>query len=392
MRLKAGDRLGPYEILTPLGAGGMGEVYRARDPRLGRDVAIKVLPVSVSSDPDRLHRFEQEARSASALNHPGIVTIYEIGHADSHSYIAMELVQGRTLREVTAEGALPTKRLLSLGAQFSDALARAHGAGIVHRDLKPENLMVTRDGFVKILDFGLAKLALPESGGSSELPTLARPETAPGIVLGTVGYMSPEQASGKPVDFHSDQFSLGSILYEMATGRRAFSRGTTAESLAAIIREEPESVESLAPASPVTLRWLIERCLAKDPEERYASTRDLARDLAHLRDHLSEVSGETARSLVKPRKKWIVPALTIATLFAVALAVWSASTRKPQSSGRPIRFSVPIPPGTTYAPPEVSRGVSVSPDGSRLVIEAFSKGRRRLFVRSLDSEEATELE
>src|SRR5262252_5146444 len=177
MSLLSGTHLGPYEILSQLGAGGMGEVYRARDPRLGRDVAIKVLPVSVSADPDRLQRFEQEARSASALNHPGIVTIYEIGQADSHSYIAMELVQGRTLREIIAEGALSTKRLLSIAAQFSDALARAHGAGIVHRDLKPENLMVTSDGFVKILDFGLAKLTLPESGESSNLPTLARPET-----------------------------------------------------------------------------------------------------------------------------------------------------------------------------------------------------------------------
>ena len=392
MSLKTGSRLGPYEILAPLGAGGMGEVYKARDSRLGRDVAIKVLPASFSTDPERLQRFEQEARSASALNHPGIVTIYEIGQANSFSYIAMELVQGRTLREVIAEGALPPKRLLSLAAQFADALARAHDAGIVHRDLKPENLMVTRDGFVKILDFGLAKLALPESGEFSNLPTLARPETLPGVVLGTVGYMSPEQASGKPVDFHSDQFSLGSILYEMATGRRAFSRGTTAESLAAIIREEPEPVESLAPASPVALRWVIERCLAKDPEERYASTRDLARDLAHLRDHLSEVSGETAPSLAKRRPRWITPALMTAMLLAVALAVWNALAHKPQPSGRPVRFSVPIPPGTTYAPSEVSRGFSVSPDGTRLAIEAFSKGRRHLYVRRLDSEEAVELE
>ncbi|HEY6930098.1 MAG TPA: protein kinase [Thermoanaerobaculia bacterium] len=392
MTLLAGSKLGPYEILAPLGAGGMGEVYRARDPRLGRDVAIKVLPASFSSDPERLHRFEQEARSASALNHPGIVTIYEIGQANSFSYIAMELVQGRTLREVIAEGAIPTKRLLSLAAQFADALARAHEARIVHRDLKPENLMVTRDGFVKILDFGLAKLALPESGEFSNLPTLAKPETVPGVVLGTVGYMSPEQASGKSVDFQSDQFSLGSILYEMATGRRAFSRGTTAESLAAIIREEPEPVESLAPASPVALRWVIERCLAKDPEERYASTRDLARDLAHLRDHLSEVSGQTAPSLVGPRKRWTVPVLMITTLAAIAVAVWSALSHKPQPSGRAVKFAVPIPAGTTYAPGEVSRGFSVSPDGTRLVIEAFSKGRRHLYVRRLDAEEAVELE
>ena len=392
MNLAAGSRLGPYEILAPLGAGGMGEVYKARDPRLGREVAIKILPETLSSDPDRLSRFEQEARSASALNHPNIITIYEIGQAGSVFYIAMELVQGRTLRDLISEGPLPAKRVLALAAQAADALAKAHEAGIVHRDLKPENVMVTREGFVKVLDFGLAKLVLADSGEVSAMPTLATPETHPGVVMGTVGYMSPEQASGKRVDFHSDQFSFGSILYEMATGKRAFSRGTAAESLVAIIREEPEPVESLVPASPVALRWVIERCLSKDPEERYASTRDLARDFAHLRDHLSEVSGETAPSLTKPRQRWIAPALMTAILLTGALAVWSALAHKPQPSGRPVRFSVPIPPGTTYAPSEVSRGFSVSPDGTRLAIEAFSKGRRHLYVRRLDSEEAVELE
>jgi eukaryotic-like serine/threonine-protein kinase len=390
--LQIGSRLGPYEILAPLGAGGMGEVYKARDPRLGRDVAIKVLPASFSADQDRLQRFEQEARSASALNHPGIVTIYEIGQADSLSYIAMELVQGRTLREVIAEGALPTKRLLSLAAQFADALARAHDAGIVHRDLKPENLMVTRDGFVKILDFGLAKLALPESGQFSNLPTLAKPETLPGVVLGTVGYMSPEQASGKSVNFHSDQFSLGSILYEMATGRRAFSRDTTAESLAAIIREEPEPVESLVPASPAALCWVIERCLAKDPEERYASTRDLARDLAHLRDHLSEISSELAPVAAARRLGWLGPALMAGVFFAGIVAVLTVLRTHRAPSGPPMRFSVEAPPGTIYAPGEISRGVSVSPDGTRIVIEAIAKGRRHLYSRPLESEEAVELE
>src|SRR6266498_986361 len=231
MRLEAGKRLGPYEVLAPLGAGGMGEVYRARDTRLGREVAVKVLPAEAASDSSRLKRFEKEARSASSLNHPNIVTIYEIGQADSVSYIAMELVQGRTLREVIVEGPVPPKRVLAFAAQIADALAKALEAGIVHRDLKPENLMVTREGFVKVLDFGLAKLALPESGEVSAMPTMAQPETQPGVVLGTVGYMSPEQASGKPVNFRSDQFSFGSILYEMATGKRAFSRDTTAETL-----------------------------------------------------------------------------------------------------------------------------------------------------------------
>src|SRR6266540_3744658 len=320
MALSPGARLGPYEILAPLGAGGMGEVWRARDPRLGREVAIKVLPEALAWDRDRLSRFEQETRSASALNHPNIVTIYEVGRADSFSYIAMELVQGRTLRELVAEGPLPLRRLLPLAAQTADALARAHESGIVHRDMKPENLMVTREGLVKVLDFGLAKLALPESGEVSAMPTLAKPETHPGVVLGTVGYMSPEQASGRPVDFRSDQFSIGSILYEMATGKRAFSRDTTAETLVAVIREEPQPLGEAAPSAPATVRWIIERCLAKDPEERYASTRDLARDLAHLRDHVSEVSAEAAPVVLARRLGWLGPALIAGLVLAAALA------------------------------------------------------------------------
>ncbi len=370
----------------------MGEVWRARDTRLSREVALKVLPEELALDRERLSRFEQEARAASALNHPNIVTIYEIGQADSVSYIAMELVQGRTLREVIVEGPVPPKRVLAFAAQIADALAKAHEAGIVHRDLKPENLMVTREGFVKILDFGLAKLALPESGEISAMPTLAKLETHPGVVLGTVGYMSPEQASGKRVDFRSDQFSLGSILYEMVTGKRAFSRSTTAESLVAIIREEPESIGSLVPQVPVSVRWVIERCLAKDPEERYASTRDLARDLTHLRDHLSEVGLEAAPVVLARRLGWLGPALIAGLLLAAALAVFAAFRWRRQPPVRPMRFSVPIPAGATYAPGEVDRGFAISPDGTRLAIEAVSRGHRRLYLRPLDSEKAAELE
>ncbi|HEY3204264.1 MAG TPA: serine/threonine-protein kinase, partial [Thermoanaerobaculia bacterium] len=196
MTLSAGTRLGPYEILAPLGAGGMGEVYRARDPRLGREVAVKVLPASFSQDADRLRRFEQEARSASALNHPNIITIHEIGSANSTSYIAMEFVDGASLRELLAVGPLPTKKLLDIGVQIAEGLAKAHGAGIVHRDLKPENVMVSKDGFVKLLDFGLAKLFAAPQEQVSGMPTMVHQETQPGTVMGTVGYMSPEQASG----------------------------------------------------------------------------------------------------------------------------------------------------------------------------------------------------
>ncbi|HMF09525.1 MAG TPA: serine/threonine-protein kinase, partial [Thermoanaerobaculia bacterium] len=262
----------------------MGEVYRARDSRLRRDVAIKVLSSEYSTDAERRKRFEQEARSASGLNHHNIVTIYDIGSSESVVYIAMELVDGRTLRELLHDGALPTRRLLDLAFQVSDGLAKAHAAGIVHRDLKPENVMVSKDGVVKILDFGLAKL-LGEGGESGESATAVQ-ETRPGTVLGTVGYMSPEQASGKPVDFRSDQFSLGSILYEMATGARAFQRNTTAETLTAIIREDAVPVARLQPGVPPPFRWIIERCLAKDPDERYAATRDLANDVRSVREHL----------------------------------------------------------------------------------------------------------
>src|SRR6266498_1207970 len=299
MSLSPGSRLGPYEIVAALGAGGMGEVYRARDARLGREVAVKVLPADLSTDQDRVRRFEQEARSASALDHPNIITIYDIGSADSTLYIAMELVEGRTLRELSTSGALPARKVLSIAPQIAEGLAKAHAAGIIHRDLKPENVMVSKDGFVKILDFGLAKLALPESGISA-MPTMDKPETQPGIVMGTLPYMSPEQASGQPLDFRTDQFSLGSVLYELVTGRRPFQGKTGPETLAAIIREEPKPIGELAPATPTPLRWIIERCLAKDPEERYNSTKDLARDLSSLRDHISEItSGESARPALK---------------------------------------------------------------------------------------------
>jgi len=235
LTITTGSRLGPYEVLAPLGAGGMGEVWRARDTRLERDVAIKVLPADLAADPERLKRFEREARAASALSHPNIVTIYEVGRAEATSFIAMELVEGRTVRGLLAEG-VPLRRLLGIASQVAEGLTRAHEAGIVHRDLKPENVMVTKEGLVKILDFGLAKLTYPEQGsGQTASAMTVSAATRPGIALGTAAYMSPEQASGHPVDFRSDQFALGSMLYEMATGGPAFKRATMAQTMAAII-------------------------------------------------------------------------------------------------------------------------------------------------------------
>src|SRR5437868_6450359 len=284
--LSPGRRFGAYEILSPLGAGGMGEVYRARDSRLGREVAVKILPGNLDPDRKRVERFEQEARSASALNHPNIMTIYELGQVDTTCYIAMELVEGEAVRELLAAGSIPLSKVIQIAAQVADGLAKAHEAGIVHRDLKPENLMVSHDGLVKILDFGLAKLA-PLTG--SESVGTRTVHTLPGTIMGTLEYMSPEQASGRPVDFRSDQFSFGSVLYEMLTGRPAFRRSSTAEALAAILRDHLEPINSLNPEVPAPLCWVVERCLNKKPEQRYASTRDLARDLMATRDRLSEV-------------------------------------------------------------------------------------------------------
>ena len=327
MALAAGSRLGPYEIVSPLGAGGMGEVYRARDTRLSREVAVKVLPRELAADADRLRRFEKEAQSASSLNHPSIVTIYEVGREGETSYIAMELVKGTTLREMLAEGALPIRKTLSIAAQIADGLAKAHAAGIVHRDLKPENVMVTGEGFAKILDFGLAKLTQPEpeEAEKTKAPTISA-GTEPGVVMGTVGYMSPEQARGRAVDLRSDQFSLGSLLYEMATGKRAFTGESKPEILAAIIREEPEPIGAVNPKVPAPLRWIVERCLAKDPEERYASTKDLARDLASVRDHLSDAAsaaGSLAVSAPLHRRAWIIAVIAAAVVIALAATAWS---------------------------------------------------------------------
>ena len=279
-----GKSFGHYGVLERLGSGGMGEVYRAKDLKLGRDVAIKVLPEELASDPEPLRRFEQEARAASALNHPNIITIYEIGEYEGTPFIAMEHVEGETLREILAEAPLPTKKLLQIATQIAEGLAKAHAAGIVHRDLKPENLMVRSDGLVKILDFGLAKLTGPPVEIQSETETKTKLGTQVRTILGTVQYMSPEQASGRSVDHRSDQFSLGLILYEMATGKATFKRDTAAATLAAIIEGKAEPMTRLDPSLPGSFRRTVERCLLKEPEGRYASTDELAKELEQARD------------------------------------------------------------------------------------------------------------
>jgi tetratricopeptide (TPR) repeat protein/TolB-like protein len=342
---------GHYEIVEKLGRGGMGVVYRARDLTLRRWVAIKVLRGQTSMHPDHPVRFQQEARAASALNHPNIVTVHEIGDVDGIRYIAMELVEGRTLRDILLSGALLTRRALQLAAQAAHGLAQAHAAGIVHRDLKPENIMVTPDGRVKILDFGLAKImdaSDEEDGATGPLET---PGTEPGVILGTVGYMSPEQALGQPLDFRSDQFSCGAILYEMATGVPAFRRASRAQTLSAIIEAEPEPIVRLNPAVPAPLRWIVDRCLAKDPAERYGSTRDLARDLESVLVHLSEVSpaadpsprDRRQRSRRKASRLLVVATVVAALASALGVAAWVARSRSQTPPEAPARAAAGVP-------------------------------------------------
>src|SRR5262245_2433492 len=388
MSLATGQRLGGFEILGPLGAGGMGEVYRARDTRLGREVALKVLPESLAADKSRLSRFEQEARAASALNHPNIVSIFEIGREGETTFIAMELVDGKTLRELCASGPMAVKKALSVAAQVSEGLAKSHAAGIVHRDLKPENVMVSKDGFVKILDFGLAKLAEPDSDQVSAMPTLAKPQTTAGTVLGTVAYMSPEQASGEPVDYRSDQFSLGSILYEISTGKRAFQRKTAAETMSAIIREEPEPAGKLRPDLPLPVRWILERCMAKDPDDRYTSTRDLSRELAGLRDHLSEATSGSEAMLAatgKPRRRLSLP-LVLAALVAALVAGWvlSRAARPLQAAAAPTFTRLTFRRGNLSNARFASDGKTIV-YGARWAGESFSTKLYRMQVGSPES-------
>lgn len=396
MSLAAGQKLGPYEISAPLGAGGMGEVYRAKDTRLGREVAIKILPAEFSSNQNRMERFEQEARAASALNHPNIITVHDVGAHNGNSYIAMELVDGKSLREMLQAGALPVKRAVTLAAQLADGLAKAHEAGIVHRDLKPENIMISKDGFAKILDFGLAKSMMPAMADASVLSTLAK--TGEGTILGTVGYMSPEQASGKAVDFRSDQFSFGSIMYEMLSGKRAFSRDTNVQSLSAIIQDDPEPLQTLSPQAPAPLRWIIDRCLSKDPAERYASTRDLARELQSIRDHFSDLTSSSEsvsqQTLALHRsqvtRSWM-KFLPWALLVALALlfAGWILREKNTAGHGATRRFEVSIPRGYQLAP---NAPLAMAPNGSAIVFGLLDQQMQtKLWLRYLDKFDIQEL-
>ena len=300
VRIAPGTRFGPYEVLGLLGSGGMGEVYRARDPRLGREVAVKVLPRDMSSDPDRLRRFEQEARAAGALNHPNLVAVFDTGQHEGNPYVVFELLDGVTLRQRLGPGPLPARKAVDYAAQIAQGLAAAHEKGIVHRDLKPENLFVTKDGRVKILDFGLAKLrpALDPHAPREESTTVSA-ATGAGVVLGTVGYMSPEQVRGDPADHRSDIFAFGSVFYEMFSGRRPFTGETSAEVMTAILKEDPP--ELVKPDVPPGLERVVRRCIEKRPEERFQSTRDIGFALEALSGASSPALTATAHRAEKRR-------------------------------------------------------------------------------------------
>jgi len=332
MSLTKGTRLGPYEILAPIGAGGMGEIYRARDERLRRDVAIKVLPGRFSADPERLRRLEQEAQAAGTLNHPGILTIYDIGTHEGITYIVSELLEGTTLRSLLEKGAIPHRIAVSQALQIAHGLDAAHSRGIVHRDLKPENIFITKDGRVKILDFGLAKLSEPAgpADARTNLPTL-HPGTEPGVVMGTLGYMSPEQLRGQPTDGRSDIFTFGAILFEMLTGTHAFRRETTADTITAILTKDPPNPTQASGSAPPALDRIVRHCMEKDPARRFQSAHDLAFDLETISGgHAAAASHgaaaqEPLRRTGRRAMPWIVGAAGV--VAAIVLAVWMASPR-----------------------------------------------------------------
>ena len=388
MPLAPGAHLGPYEILTPLGAGGMGEVYRARDTRLKREVAIKVLPASFSSDPDRLRRFEQEAHAAGALNHPNILAIYDIGTHEGSPFLVTELLDGETLRERLQSGPLPLRKALNVAVQVARGISAAHEKGIVHRDLKPANLFLSADGRVKILDFGLAKFNSENtSAGETQTPTkTVDAHTEPGMVLGTVGYMSPEQVRGKPADARSDIFSLGTILYEMLSGERPFQRDSSADTMAAILKEDPPELSNEGRKIPLGVERIVRHCLEKDPAERFQSARDLAFDLETLS---GTSTATTARGLVPARlqpQKWLAPVATALVLLTLGAAGGYFRGKRAGSNPLPSFHQLTFKRGMIYS-------TRFAPDGQTVIYSASWDGQApQLYFTRPDAPESRPLE
>ena len=381
MPLAAGTKLGPYEIQSPLGAGGMGEVYRARDARLNRDVAIKILPASFSADQDRLQRFAQEARAAAGLSHPNILSIFDIGDDHGAPYVVSELLEGETFRDRLRSGPLASRKAIDYAQQVARGLAAAHEKGIVHRDLKPENLFVTNDGRVKILDFGLAKLTRPEPDTSGNAPTL-QVGTDAGTVMGTVGYMSPEQVRGKPADSRSDIFAFGAILYEMLSSKRAFHGDSSADTMSAILKEDPPDLaETNRNVSPA-LERIVRHCLEKNPGERFQSARDVAFNLEALTEISTSSQGGVRALAVEPStRRWLSPLLGGLLLFASWAAIyWLA--RRGAAPANPTFHEVTFRNGTIW-------DARFAPDGQTVFYGAAWDGRpQEIFTTRFDSSDS----
>jgi len=387
MSLTSGSRLGPYEILAPLGAGGMGEVYKARDTRLERTVAVKVLPSHLSENPEVRQRFDREARTISSLSHPHICALYDVGHQDGVDYLVMEYIEGQTLADRLVKGSLPLDQALRYGVEMAGALEKAHRQGIVHRDLKPGNVMVTSSG-VKILDFGLAKALGPSPSASvlTALPT-EMPLTEKGTLLGTIQYMAPEQLEGKEADPRTDIFALGLVIYEMVTGRKAFTGVSQASLIGAILRDDPSPISRLQPLSPRALDRIVATCLAKDTEDRWQTARDVGLQLDGIRQERSSAAVEPAPAAPAPRRRagilpWGIAAVSVALAIVGLMA---ALRQKPPPAL--LRSYLPPPPNTTYHFFGANVGSpALSPDGRRIAFGAReADGTFRLWVRNLDA-------
>ena len=384
MGLASGTKLGPYEIVNAIGAGGMGEVYRARDARLGRDVAIKVLPHSVASDGERLRRFEQEARSIAALNHANIMSIFDVGEADQTAYLVSELLEGEPLRNKLQAGPLPQRRSVEYAVQIAEGLAAAHDKGIIHRDLKPENIFISKDGRVKILDFGLAKLTRAESTAAAAPDGLTvGTQTTPGMIVGTAGYMSPEQVRGQEVDARTDIFSLGAILYEMLSGERAFKGETSIETMNAILKEDPPELDTAKLQVSPGLERIVRRCLEKESGQRFHS----ARDVKFAIEALSTSSSATQVRLAQRRGPWHWVGIGLAVLAFVAVfaGIGARLGTKEEAPARPMHFAIPMRGEVSY--------LAISHDGSMIAFVSpdESSGKNLLNVQAIGSDKATAL-
>jgi eukaryotic-like serine/threonine-protein kinase len=393
MAILLGRRLGPYEILSAIGAGGMGEVYKARDTRLDRTVALKVLPTHLADRSELRERFDREAKTIASLNHPHICVLHDIGHQDGIDYLVMEYLEGETLAQRLLKGALPLEQVLQYAIEISDALDKAHRKGVTHRDLKPGNIMLTKSG-TKLLDFGLAKLkqeVAPANVSISELPTARDPLTVQGTILGTLQYMAPEQVEGNEVDARTDIFAFGAVVYEMATGKRPFQGKTQASVIGAILRDDPPPMSSLQPMTPPALDRVVRKCLAKEPEKRWQAASDVCDELKWIAEGGSQVTLAVATPLKGIRtlgRRALI--LSLGTLlsgaFIASLATWNLKPSPPQPVSRTV---ITLPPGQKLAGMDNGPAVALSPDGTRLAYVGREGSTQQLYPRAMDSLEST---